>query len=170
MRTKATLAAAAVLLAAALAGCDTSSDPKADPAAAGSSPATAGSTATPSRAPSSSPPPSAADGANLDACRDGACQILVSGPATVPLDGSVLAELSVELKDGDVEFNATPRPGSTVGGSISAGCVAVIRVSGTGSGVSTLCGNVDTANTGGLVVRALTVAAGSAVVDITTSR
>ncbi|WP_436788077.1 hypothetical protein [Yinghuangia sp. YIM S10712] len=166
---------AALVLMAPVAGCtssDGSSDSAREAAASGTqSPSGAASDAETSAAPSASSAPAAADGTNVEACRDGSCQILVTGPLTVPLDGAYLGDISLSLENDLLAYEAAPAPGSSLGGSIGVGCAVLIRVHGTGGRSSSGCGPNATfpADVKGVVLRA-SQGSGGVIADIGTMR
>jgi hypothetical protein len=154
-RRLAALAAGFALLAA-VAGC--SSGPKdAGGAADGKPPApaphrtspspSANATASASTKPSASPATTAEDGTDYGSCKDGTCQVSVSGPADIPV-GRLTLHASVS--------------GNTVSLRVSApGAETNMTLSGT-SGAGRLQVNGETIN-----VRTTSVGDGSAVLDIT---
>ncbi len=76
--------------------------------------------ASPSVPPSSAPPisatlPAAANGTDVDACAQGRCEILVTGPVAIPVNpGTGIASLSVSgISPDGVDFLATTTDGTT---------------------------------------------------------
>lgn len=101
----------------ALAGC-TVSRTGAPVAARTPSSTTTATTTTTTTAP---PAPTAADGANFQACADGTCEIAISGPATIPLPGGSMV-VSQVLDDGiDFDLNSASGGGN---GSLRGFCTA----------------------------------------------
>ncbi len=114
----------------------------------------------------------AADGTNIEACRDGDCEILVTGPVTVPLDGTYLTEISLALDGSDsVSFTMEPAPGSSIGGGIGVGCAAGLTITAHGGGSTSACGDnaLSVAPSQGMTLRA-TQGNGGVVVEIKTLR
>lgn len=79
-------------------------------------PATTASPTTTTTAPTSTtpPPPTAADGTDLEACSDGECEVLITGPAVVPVP-EVGALLGVEVvQDGPRLLVIVQGPGGSL--------------------------------------------------------
>lgn len=139
--------ACAVLLAMALAGCGS---PSAGVMPQSSEPiVTTSQVILLSPAPTTAAPPTAADGSNIGACFDGTCEISVSRPVTIPLDGrsgfdavaiETIAPASmsfrVNFRDGTVGRSSTS-PGGTVTFSSGAGGT-IIKVVGINAGTAVI--------------------------------
>jgi hypothetical protein len=77
--------------------------------------------ASPSVPPSSAPPtsatlPPAANGTNVNACAQGQCEILVTGPVAIPVDPATTGVASLAVSDispDGVDFLATTSDGTT---------------------------------------------------------
>jgi hypothetical protein len=76
----------------------------------------------PAAVPSTPAPPPAADGTNVEACRDGVCEVRVEGPVSIPVDEryGMQALQVTAVADGLVTVSATMTRSSTV----FSGCVA----------------------------------------------
>ena len=131
-RSRAAVGLLAAVAVTALAGCG---DDGKDAAPASSSPAATTPATTP---PTPSASPSAADGTNLRACRDGSCEVEVKRPATIRTDEEKLDLSSIKvtsLADGEISFRMT-----LASGQFDFGCDADpecnTSVVGLGSGVA----------------------------------
>ncbi|UGQ10805.1 hypothetical protein LO772_28945 [Yinghuangia sp. ASG 101] len=172
--------ATALVLMTAAVGCS-SSDDTADAASTGRGAASSSAGAEPGASgdapdgrpgePSASPAAVAADGTDVEACRDGDCEILVTGPLTVPLDGTYVTEISLELDGDTVDFTMEPAPGTSIGGGIGVGCVAGLTIGEHGGGSRSACGDNATsvAPPQGMLLRA-TQGGDGVIVEITTLR
>ena len=110
-------------------------------------------------------PPTAADGTNVAACFHGTCQIAVSGPVRIPLDGrSGLTELAVVDVDSDqLHFRTATAGGGSGTADLGPGCVLTFHPGGGGSA----CGGGYPPPFGhGLAVRVLDITDGTAVLDL----
>lgn len=78
---------------------------------------------------SPSPKPSAADGTDLKACVDGDCEVLVSEPEDLRLDGrSGVSELSItEIESETVSFDAASASGGSLQATVSVGGTAMLN-------------------------------------------
>lgn len=97
-------------IAAVLVGCGSAPAAPPAPGSAGSStPTTSSSPSAPA-----SPVPPAADGTNLDACRDGRCEVVVRSGTVIPLDPSfgVARLLVARVGDGSAKLEQTEEGGS----------------------------------------------------------
>lgn len=104
------------------AGCGGGEEPAGAPGAASTS------------APVTPSPVAAADGSDFTACSDGTCEVLVSGPADIPLTGQGgLRRLSVVAVTAQgIDFRTDG--GGT--GTLSPGCVVTLYENGSGSSCS----------------------------------
>ncbi|GAB3399686.1 hypothetical protein GCM10027569_02240 [Flindersiella endophytica] len=125
------LTAAALSALTALAGCGSADLPTADPTSGRTTSASPSRTASPTRTPTATatatptatptptqkPRPKPKDGTNLDACYDGSCEVLVTKPVTIRLDGKLgVPELPVENIGPDgVDFPIVLPDGTSVG-------------------------------------------------------
>jgi hypothetical protein len=130
----------ATLLAALLAaGCGTQSGGGGD---ADRRPTARESSGEPGRTPTASPSPprkpTASDGTRYAACADGTCEVAVSRPVDIAVDGGTLEV--TEVKAGDkVEFELTPASGAGSSGTLK-GCGTVLQVYPGGGGArSSVC-------------------------------
>ncbi|WP_263172528.1 hypothetical protein [Streptomyces sp. SCSIO ZS0520] len=132
--TGAAVASVSLGLVLALAGCG--GEDEADGAARGSAPSTAEKRATPSKTPARKPSPSAsptakpsptgtsaADGTDVGACYDGRCEIAVSEPTEIALDGRFeIADFSIaRVTSSSVIVEGTGRGGTFMQTQVGAG-------------------------------------------------
>ncbi|MFE0812240.1 hypothetical protein ACFW34_32925 [Streptomyces sp. NPDC058848] len=130
----------------------------------------------PATARRSQPAPSAADGRDLDACKDGDCQVLVTEPVTIrfrePTGAAVTLEVT-EVGPNEVAF-AVKSPQSQSKNSVRGpgqGCITVLRRHGSG----TSCGGVDSDHArpspraDAVVIQVVAGEDGTAVLDIVSS-
>lgn len=122
------------VIAAGLTGCSAPDAPS--PAAPASPPATPSTTAI---APL---PPAAADGTNLEACRDGACEVRVEGPAEIPVPpGSDYRSIRVVQDGADLGLEVRRKNGGSSrfsGGVRVSGPQGTIEFESLGGGVAVL--------------------------------
>jgi hypothetical protein len=118
---------AATVLAVLLAGGCVSRSGDRDAAAPATERTTAETTTT-----TASPTPSAADGADVTACQDGICEVLLtSRTVDVPTPAGLL---SLTINDPLVEYTMTNPSGGTNSGSAAGNCVITLTLDGTGGG------------------------------------
>ncbi|THV32911.1 hypothetical protein [Glycomyces buryatensis] len=101
----------------ALAACGADSDPESDAAEATSSQAPETESASPSPSPSPSPTeavfPEAADGDDFDACFDGECEVLLTGPVDIAVDPDISGYDTVQVTSVEGGYvSVTPSPDS----------------------------------------------------------
>ncbi|RFU86672.1 hypothetical protein DY218_11075 [Streptomyces triticagri] len=136
-------AVAALLAAAALTACGGGQDNADDTAAPGDG-KTKSSPAPATSSPPAKPSPSftAADGDDLDACKDADCEVTVSEPVTIRFKGPAgPTTLSVtEVARNKVEYTVKSDNGRSSGGATGPGqgCLTVLRSTGSGN----TCGGV----------------------------
>lgn len=122
------------------------------------------------------PLPSAADGRDLHACRDGDCQILVTEPVTIRFRGptGVAVTLDVtEVGPSEVAYAVKSRDGQSKGSARGPGqgCITVLRANGSGNS----CGGLGNDNArpsppaDAVVIQAVAREDGTAVLDIVSS-
>jgi hypothetical protein len=115
----ATGAACALVAALAVTGCGTADNPDGTGAAS-----------------TTEGPPAAADGTNLDACADGNCEVLVSGPVDIRLtgQGGGITTLSViEVNPTGLRFKTTSEEGGSGSGELEGDCTLKFYSGGGGS-------------------------------------
>lgn len=163
--------AAVVLLAVlAVGGCSSTVEPgqpQAQSQTTAPAPTRTSSTPPPSlTVPSTSKPvlPPAADGADVTACFDGTCEITVSGPLAIPLDGKVgLAKLDVTSVTEDEVAVAANFPGGSGSSSAGPGCTMTFSRNSGGS----YCGqSAPFPVKKGLIVTIVTITGGVAVLSL----
>lgn len=144
------LAGGVLLVALLAAGCG--AEPETDASADGkrsdkpsAEPTARASTREPSRTPTTSAPPSpqptasASDGTRYSACADGTCEVAVSGPVDIPVDGGTFTVKKVHREDG-VKYEVSMATGATGSGTMKGACGSVFTFY-AGGGVSVVsCG------------------------------
>lgn len=91
-----------------------------------------------SETPSSEAPPTAADGADVRACADGNCEILLEPAMTIPVPGGTLSITAAD--DGRIEYEVSIN-GGTATGSAKGNCVTTFTLDGTGGGSTCYAGD-----------------------------
>ncbi|MFJ2812675.1 hypothetical protein [Streptomyces sp. NPDC087294] len=142
MRTR-LLAAGVVLVTSLVAGCGSAADRGASGAgesAAVASASRSGASVSPSTSRSapvtSAPPLTAADGTRYAACADGTCEVAVSRPVDIAVDGGTLSLTKVKPDD-SVDFKLTLADGGQASGVMKGNCGATLFFQGGLSGVNT---------------------------------
>ncbi|MDQ3402058.1 MAG: hypothetical protein M3548_01505 [Actinomycetota bacterium] len=109
--------------------------------------------------------PSAIDGTNLDTCLDGTCQVLVTAPAAIPLDGQDgLTTFTVQKIENDVVHYTTVSPRGQGSGTLVSNCAVAISRTGSGS----YCGppGLAPSTMSGLTIRPVMIGDDHAVLDL----
>ncbi|MFJ8188674.1 hypothetical protein ACIQ8D_02565 [Streptomyces sp. NPDC096094] len=116
------------------------------------------------------PSVSAADGYDASACTDGNCEIAVSKPVTVRLQGpGGPATLSVtEVGPNKIEYTVKSGNGQSKGGASGPGqgCITALRENGSGNSCGGLSGTRPSAQPDAVVIQATTGTDGTALLHI----
>ncbi|WP_411093025.1 hypothetical protein [Streptomyces sp. 049-1] len=120
---------------------------------------------------SPSPSPSAADGDDVVACTDGNCEITVTKPVTIRLEGpdGSPTTLSVTVVGPDkIEYEVKSGNGRSKGGASGKGqgCLTVLRANGSGNSCGPLRGTRPAAQQDAVVIQATTGADGTATLHV----
>ncbi|WP_432081427.1 hypothetical protein [Streptomyces sp. WAC 04229] len=122
---------------------------------------------------SPSPSPSAADGDDVAACTDGNCEITVTKPVTIRLegpDGSPTTLSVTEVGPNKIEYEVKSGNGQSKGGASGKGqgCLTVLRANGSGNSCGPLRDTRPAAQQDAVVIQATTSADGTATLHVVT--
>lgn len=121
--------------------------------------------------PSPSPSASAADGDDAAACTDGNCEITVTKPVTIRLegpDGSPTTLSVTEVGPNKIEYEVKSGNGQSKGGASGKGqgCLTVLRANGSGNSCGPLRDTRPAAQQDAVVIQATTSADGTATLHV----
>ncbi|MDQ0406069.1 hypothetical protein ABVB69_23420 [Streptomyces sp. NPDC000349] len=121
--------------------------------------------------PSPSPSVSTADGDDVAACTDGNCEITVTKPVTIRLegpDGSPTTLSVTEVGPNEIEYEVKSGKGQSKGGASGKGqgCLTVLRANGSGNSCGPLRDTRPAAQQDAVLVQATTSADGTATLHV----
>ena len=147
-----------------LAGCDSSTKGSGAPAGPSSGSATSSA---PSSAPGTfgtpAPPPHAADGANVAACTDGRCEVIVKAGTAIPVPKSMDVE---KVAVSAVSRSRVTFTGHDLGGSSGGGCTGRCDSSSSNGSFKIALGPDSQATENGLALTVEQIAGDSAVIQV----